>query len=121
MRHLFRAAMAASVLLLGASCGGTTGLELQITTPAELVPGVDFNKIHVQVDAAEGGTTGDFYPVSPTTARPYNVYVFSPKTTHYKVSIRVELFLDATIKKTKLVADQVISQGETVLVPIAIP
>lgn len=111
-RALF-APFAAGLLVALAGCGGQTGLEIRVDTPPELKAGVDFNNIRVQVDASEGGTAGEKYPVSPATVKPYVVYLITnqDKTTHYKVSVRVELWQDAAIVKTKLIADVILDQG----------
>ena len=104
------AAVAGALLLAG--CGGSTGLEIRISVPPELKPGLDFNNVRVQVDAAEGGTAAQKYPVTEASQPPYVVYVYSDKTTHYKVSVRAELWQDAAIRKTKLVPDVALDQGE---------
>jgi hypothetical protein len=101
-------------LVLGgglAGCGGSTGLEVTVATPPAWVVGTDFNKIHVEVTAEEGGGAGETYDVSPLTPKPYRVYVFADKTTHYRVTVRAELWQDGAIKMTRTYANVILKQG----------
>lgn len=92
---------------------GRTGLEIHISVPQELKPGLDYNALRVRVDAVEGGFVENRYPLTELKTPPYVVYVYADgEVPHYQVSVRAELWQDNSLKKTKLAADVPLDQGD---------
>jgi hypothetical protein len=104
----------AAVLSLSLLAGcGRTGLEVHISVPQELKPGLDYNALRVRVDAVEGGYVENRYPLTELKTPPYVVYVYADgEVPHYQVSVRAELWQDNALKKTKLAADVPLDQGD---------
>lgn len=115
--------LAATLLLcssLLSGCGGHTGFELKIHVPAELAPGLDFDSLRIRVEAVEGGVVEENFEITEASlAPPYIVYVHSDTTTHYKASIRAQLWQNNAMRKTKLLPDVQIKDGELLPIDIA--
>jgi hypothetical protein len=119
MTQTLRRLAALLALLALTGCGGRTGLAVFIEVPAALEPQLDFDSIRVQVDA-EAASVAEQYVVSPTTPKPYIVYVFVNETPHYQANVRVELFQKGSIKRSQLVPVDFV-EGEIVPVNVVLP